>query len=77
MPKCMVRDDLRSIGHALTPLFLLLVVELLAGIRVSGSELILVVVDDGRGFDPEKTRSVGHGLRGMRERVVALGGTST
>jgi signal transduction histidine kinase len=45
--------------------------------RADGSELILVVTDEGRGFDPEGRPATGHGLRGMRERVAALGGTLT
>nr|WP_280514478.1 ATP-binding protein [Chthonobacter albigriseus] len=38
-----------------------------------GQEAAVVVVDDGRGFDP-KDRPTGYGLIGMRERVAALGG---
>lgn len=42
-------------------------------------ELLVDVVDDGRGFDPEDVPAAsdagGFGLRAMRERVAALGGT--
>lgn len=42
-------------------------------------ELLVDVVDDGRGFDPaatpEATDAGGFGLRAMRERLAALGGT--
>ncbi|MEU8249665.1 sensor histidine kinase [Nonomuraea sp. NPDC048916] len=37
--------------------------------------VVLDVVDDGRGFDPEA--ATGFGLRAMRERVAALGGALT
>jgi PAS domain S-box-containing protein len=43
----------------------------------NGREAVLVVEDDGRGFDPEKTGSNstgGLGLVGMRERATLLGG---
>jgi signal transduction histidine kinase len=38
--------------------------------------IILIVEDDGIGFDPEdkKTHSKGIGLIGMRERVALVGG---
>lgn len=39
------------------------------------SVLRLVVADDGRGFDPARTRRRSLGLVGMRERAGALGGT--
>ena len=38
------------------------------------NRLHLQVLDNGRGFDPSKNTS-GFGLRGMRERANALGGT--
>jgi two-component system sensor histidine kinase UhpB len=37
----------------------------------SGTNLVLRVVDEGRGFDPQ--RAEGGGLRGMRERAVLVG----
>jgi signal transduction histidine kinase len=37
--------------------------------------VLLVVEDDGRGFDPESERNGGLGLDGMRERVHLLDGT--
>ena len=36
--------------------------------------IVLVVEDDGSGFDPEHTRDGGFGLEGMRERVGLVGG---
>lgn len=52
-----------------------------SGARLSLStdegELALVVTDTGCGFDPAQGQQDGHGLRGMRERVAALGGTLT
>ena len=41
-------------------------------ISASGSCLRVAIVDDGRGFDPEPARE--SGLRGLRDRVAALGG---
>jgi len=38
--------------------------------------VLLMLVDDGRGFDPQ-TQTAGLGLLGMRERVRAVGGTVT
>jgi two-component system sensor histidine kinase DegS len=35
---------------------------------------VLVIEDDGRGFDPANTREGGFGLEGMRERIALLGG---
>jgi PAS domain S-box-containing protein len=48
-------------------------------VRVSGpaTRLILEVIDDGRGFDPDRQLPGvlhGQGLRGMRERAELLGG---
>jgi signal transduction histidine kinase len=37
-------------------------------------QILLKVVDNGNGFNPQQTRS-GFGLQGMRERVESLGGT--
>jgi len=41
-------------------------------LRTSNQEIALDVVDDGRG--PGRDRGLGHGLRGMQERVTLLGG---
>lgn len=41
-------------------------------IRVRGSCLRLAIIDDGRGFDPGRVRE--SGLRGLRDRIEALGG---
>ncbi|MEM9007583.1 MAG: sensor histidine kinase [Cyanobacteria bacterium P01_F01_bin.86] len=38
------------------------------------ASLYMQVLDDGRGFDPSKN-TTGFGLRGMKERAIALGGT--
>jgi two-component system sensor histidine kinase UhpB len=43
--------------------------------RPSGAVLELEVADDGRGLQPGERGEPGHGLRGMRERAVALGAT--
>jgi len=44
-----------------------------------GGEVVAIVEDDGRGFDPNATTTGESrprlGLRGMRERVAQLGGT--
>lgn len=37
--------------------------------------LVLVVTDDGRGFDPTPPRPGHFGLQSMRERAAAVGGT--
>jgi signal transduction histidine kinase len=42
-------------------------------LAVDGDALVADVADDGGGFDPEA--SPGTGLRGMRERVLLLGGS--
>ena len=44
------------------------------GVRIDGPDLVVEVVDDGRGFDPE-VRASGFGLAGMRERVALVGGS--
>ena len=41
---------------------------------VRGSELVLEVQDEGRGFDPPAVAGDGHGQRTMRERAVLCGG---
>lgn len=43
-------------------------------LRRVGSTCELVVEDDGRGFDPARTRPHSFGLLGIRERVLSLGG---
>jgi signal transduction histidine kinase len=48
-----------------------------AWIRREGAEMVLVVEDDGRGFDAGRLAKSGDGragLTGMRERVLGLGG---
>jgi signal transduction histidine kinase len=48
-----------------------------ARLAPDGAELLLVIQDDGRGFqlEPGAQAGVGHaGLAGMRERVVGAGG---
>ena len=40
-------------------------------------EILLVVADEGRGFDVGQAAGSGLGLRGMRERAESLGGTLT
>jgi signal transduction histidine kinase len=47
------------------------------GVGVEDGELVLIVRDDGRGFDPEHATAPGDvraGLAGMKERVVGAGG---
>ncbi len=44
----------------------------LVSLAVDGDALLVEVVDDGRGYDPEAP--AGTGLRGMRERAQRLGG---
>ncbi len=47
-------------------------------LRSLTSELVLEIVDNGRGFDPLQTNEPGHlGLLAMRERAEAAGGTLT
>jgi signal transduction histidine kinase len=44
-------------------------------LRYEPEAFVLSVVDDGRGFDPQKAAPEGHfGLAGMRERADAIGG---
>jgi signal transduction histidine kinase len=43
-----------------------------------GDRVMVMVEDDGVGFDPDRVPGEGHfGLLGMRERAEALGGTLT
>lgn len=48
------------------------------GVRLSeaAGQLVLLVADDGQGFEPETVRP-GNGLRNMRSRATALHGTMT
>ncbi len=47
------------------------------GLAAGADSLRLSVEDSGRGFDPAARAGAGHGLRGMEERVAALGGSLT
>lgn len=38
-------------------------------------DLLVLVKDDGRGFDPERTDGMGIGMPGMRERAELIGGS--
>ena len=42
-------------------------------LRHEGSEASLAIADDGLGFDPDQPHQ-GFGLRGMRDRLAAVGG---
>ena len=44
-------------------------------LKGSGAGAVLAVEDDGVGFDPAQARSGGQGLRNLRERAEALGGS--
>ena len=48
--------------------------EVRVALEVRGSELVLAVTDEGRGFDPSAVHGDGHGQRTMRERAVLCGG---
>jgi signal transduction histidine kinase len=44
-------------------------------LRRSGEDVVLQVIDNGRGFDPENAPDrLGHGLSNMRERAHRAGG---
>jgi NarL family two-component system sensor histidine kinase LiaS len=43
--------------------------------RVEGESALLIIHDNGHGFDPEHRGDAGLGLRSMRERVETLGGS--
>lgn len=50
--------------------------EVVISVRRSGKQLQVVVTDDGKGFDTVAVgKARGFGLFGMRERILALGGT--
>ena len=44
-------------------------------LRCDGTALVLQIVDDGVGFDARHMRPQSHGLPGMRQRMIGLGGT--
>jgi signal transduction histidine kinase len=84
-----VGDDWSGLGPRTGPALRRVVQEALANVarhsgasRVevvlarSGEEVVLTVTDDGRGCG-STARSGGRGLSGMRERMAALGGTTT
>jgi signal transduction histidine kinase len=48
--------------------------EVKISLRRRGSNVVLSVADDGRGFDPRKIAPASFGLIAMRERALALGG---
>jgi signal transduction histidine kinase len=48
--------------------------ELWLRIHLEGSNLIVLVEDNGRGCDPAQARRDGNGLRNMRERMEGIGG---
>jgi signal transduction histidine kinase len=43
-------------------------------LEVDAQEVVLLIADDGRGFDPVRFRPGHFGLVSMRERTEALGG---
>ncbi|MDF5754015.1 sensor histidine kinase [Spongiactinospora sp. TRM90649] len=46
-------------------------------VDAAGGELRIDVTDDGRGGPPQEPSGTGHGLAGMRERVLLYGGALT
>ncbi|HEY8193114.1 MAG TPA: ATP-binding protein, partial [Gaiellaceae bacterium] len=46
-------------------------------LRRTPDRVVVVVEDDGRGFDPAQTHDDGLGLLGMRERISLVGGRLT
>jgi PAS domain S-box-containing protein len=48
--------------------------EVKISLRRHGSNVVLSISDDGRGFDPEKIAAASFGLIAMRERARSLGG---
>jgi signal transduction histidine kinase len=44
-------------------------------VKVSAQNLQIYVEDEGKGFDLNKTASTSSGIRGMRERALAMGGS--
>lgn len=51
--------------------------ELLLQIRLQGEQLVVVVQDNGHGFDQAAALSAGHGLVNMSQRMDELGGSCT
>ncbi|MBV7389872.1 sensor histidine kinase [Enterococcus alishanensis] len=50
--------------------------ELEVYLKIVGPTLILRVVDDGVGFDPEDDHAGSYGLRNIRERIASIGGST-
>ena len=46
-------------------------------LKVTGSELFIKVADNGKGFDINNIKSSGNGLRNMKQRIEAVGGSYT
>ena len=40
-------------------------------LKNDGSQVVVEITDDGKGFDPDDARPSAHGLAGMRHRVEA------
>jgi signal transduction histidine kinase len=64
-----VREALHNVGkhsgeHAAT-----------CGLTVAGTTLVITIADRGKGFEQDDVGDMSFGLRGMRERAAALGGT--
>ena len=48
--------------------------ELFLRIHLQGKELVVIVEDNGKGFDPAQASNVRNGLSNMSQRIVELGG---
>jgi NarL family two-component system sensor histidine kinase LiaS len=48
--------------------------EVRIGLSVVGRRLSMTIVDNGRGFTPERPPHTGNGLQTMRERLERIGG---
>jgi signal transduction histidine kinase len=46
-------------------------------LELQGAQLVMLITDDGRGFDPTTPRPGHFGLQTMRERAASTGGTLT
>jgi len=44
-------------------------------LTVAAAEIVLIIADDGRGFDPAVVRPGHFGMQSIRERAAAVGGT--